>query len=599
MRWRATACLLLAGALTACVGGNPRETQSVAVLQEGDCIVVDVAVSSEKIDLLVDLAEQFNGSDEAEIDGRCVEVRPVTKASGLSTSLLAQGWPDPAGDGPAPVLWSPASSAWSAILNQRLAENGQPAMAPPSEPFMLSPLVIAMPRPMAEALGHPDEPIGWADVLALAREGQGWGAYGHPEWGSFRLGKTNPNFSTSGAHALLAQYYAATQKTEGLTIEDLSRPEVEEFARGVESAVVHYGDTTLTFLNNLRRAEERGNALTYASAVAVEEVSVINYNRGNPDGVLQPGEEPTPPQVPLVAVYPEEGTLFSDNPFVVLDAEWVDEGERAAAERFRDFCRRPENQRRVLEFGFRPGNPQVDLTEPITLELGVDPAQPRTSLEIPEPPVMVEVLDRWAEQRKPARVLLVLDVSRSMGDDAGTGDGRTKLELAQAAAIAALEDFSDADEVGLRVFASDLRADAPFDYVDLVPLGPIAEQREQLVEGIELLVPTGGTALYTATRGAFTDLVESFDQARINAVLLLSDGANDDTRNDQLDPLLESLRKTTQAGDTPVRVFPIAYGADADLETLRRIAEATDAAVYDASDPRSIDRVFTAVVSNF
>ena len=40
-------------------------------------------------------------------------------------------------------------------------------------------------------------------------------------------------------------------------------------------------------------------------------------------------------------------------------------------------------------------------------------------------------------------------------------------------------------------------------------------------------------------------------------------------------------------------------GADADLGTLQRIAEATNAAAYDASDPASIDRVFTSVISNF
>ena len=48
-----------------------------------------------------------------------------------------------------------------------------------------------------------------------------------------------------------------------------------------------------------------------------------------------------------------------------------------------------------------------------------------------------------------------------------------------------------------------------------------------------------------------------------------------------------------------MRVFPIAYGDDADLATLRRIAEASQAAVYDSSDPRSINKVFVAVVSNF
>jgi Ca-activated chloride channel family protein len=32
---------------------------------------------------------------------------------------------------------------------------------------------------------------------------------------------------------------------------------------------------------------------------------------------------------------------------------------------------------------------------------------------------------------------------------------------------------------------------------------------------------------------------------------------------------------------------------------LRRIAEATNAAAYDASDPTTINKVFTNVVSNF
>ena len=48
-----------------------------------------------------------------------------------------------------------------------------------------------------------------------------------------------------------------------------------------------------------------------------------------------------------------------------------------------------------------------------------------------------------------------------------------------------------------------------------------------------------------------------------------------------------------------MRFFPIGYGADADLSALRRIAEAAQGASYDASDAASIDKVFTAVLSNF
>jgi Ca-activated chloride channel family protein len=118
------------------------------------------------------------------------------------------------------------------------------------------------------------------------------------------------------------------------------------------------------------------------------------------------------------------------------------------------------------------------------------------------------------------------------------------------------------------------------------------------------LVPTNNTPLYAVTQRTYEEALAAFDPARINAVVLLSDGRNqDDDSADDRDQLTE-LIDTLQAGgegqaSRPVRVFPIAYGDDADLPTLRQIAEATSAAVYDSSDPTSIDKVFTAVVSNF
>jgi Ca-activated chloride channel family protein len=172
------------------------------------------------------------------------------------------------------------------------------------------------------------------------------GSVGHPEWGPFGS-KDQPNYSTSWLHFTIAEYYAATGKRSGLTVEDLARPEAVEFARNVESAVVHYGDITMTFLNNWFRNDARGTSLTYVSAVAVEEKSVIDYNKGNPDGVISTGEEPREPRVPLIAVYPKEGTLYSDNPFIVLDASWVDEQEKEAARNFEAFVKTPEAQQRL------------------------------------------------------------------------------------------------------------------------------------------------------------------------------------------------------------------------------------------------------------
>jgi len=562
------------------------------------CTGVDVTTSPEKFDLLTDLARRFNAAKDSK-DGGCAFVRVQKVSSGTAMQQLADGWADPVSMGPQPVVWSPAASSWGSILNEKLRQKGQAPLAPAAKPFMLTPLVIAMPRPMAEALGWPNTPIGYADILKLAQDPNGWGGKGHPEWGPFRLGKTNPNLSTSALSATIAEYYAATGKTSGLTNEDLNRPDVDAFARGVESSVVHYGDITLTFLNNWYRNDARGTSLTYTSAVAVEEKSVIDYNKGNPDGILEPGETPRPPKVPLVAIYPKEGTLFSDSPYIVLDAPWVSAKQRDGARRFETFAQRPENQRRVLEFGFRPGNTQVAVGAPINASNGVDPNQPQNVLSLPDPPVLVRVLDLWAQQRKAAKVMLAIDVSGSMGDSADS-QGDTKLDLAKQAAVTALDQFKADDQVALRIFSTDLSNRPPTDYVDLVPFGPAASNRELIASKIRTLVPTKGTPLYTVAQDSYNQLRDTYDDTKINAVVLLTDGKNEDPRNPDVDKLLNNLRAGSEGqSNRPVRIFPIAYGKDADIGTLRRIAEATNAAAYDASDPTTIDKVFTNVISNF
>jgi Ca-activated chloride channel family protein len=585
-------------------GGSDGSSSQDPFGDPGSCTVIDVAVSSEKIDLMTDLAKAFNGSDDAQIDGGCAFVRPVSKASGGATTALADGWDEQA-EGPKPVIWSPAASSWGQILNQRLADQGKPAMVT-SKPvsFMLTPLVIGMPKPMADALGYPQKPIGWADIAKLATSGEGWAAYGHPEWGAFKLGKTNPNFSTSGLNALIGQNYAAAGKERGLSKEDLNDPKTKAFGAQVESSVVHYGDITMTFLNNWFRTDRSGTSLLYASAVAVEEKSLIDYNNGNPDGVLDPGETPRKPKVPLVAIYPKEGTLYSDSPLYVLDADWVSAEEKAGAEAFIESVQRPSSQKKVLEYGFRPGNADVAVGAPITKANGVDPAQPSKLLQVPDPDVMIQMLDNWKQQRKGARVLLVLDVSGSMEDPADDGASDTKLDLAKRAAIDALDEFKSDDEVGLRVFSTNLGPDGDQDYLDLLEVQPMSTNRERLASQIRNQLPQNATPLYEVTQQSFADMADDYDPKQINAVVLLTDGMNDDGNpdddRDQLDELLATLRNGTEGENAkPIRVFTIAYGKQADFDTLERIAESTNAAAYDASNPATIDKVFTAVVSNF
>jgi Ca-activated chloride channel family protein len=209
--------------------------------------------------------------------------------------------------------------------------------------------------------------------------------------------------------------------------------------------------------------------------------------------------------------------------------------------------------------------------------------------------VLDEIQRSWTELRKRARVLLVIDVSGSMGDPVPKS-GTTKLELAKRAAINSLGQFAPDDELGLWIFSSDFPPNGS-PYLQLIPVGPLGPHRAEFRSRISSLVPTNGTALYASIRAATRAMRSSFDPQRINAVVLLTDGKNEYPPDTDLTGLLRELQ--SEGEDQAVRVFPIAYGDDADLATLQKVATASRAAAYNAADPSSIDKVFTAVVSNF
>jgi Ca-activated chloride channel family protein len=590
---------LIAG-LRTLVGGNGAgkgQVQPAACGRNG--ITLTMAASSEKAQLVKQMAADYQRRGP-QVGGRCVQVNVTTKASGAAMAALARGW-NQATDGPRPDVWSPASSGWVTLLQQRSRGSDRPGLVPPDIPrIAASPLVIAMPRPMAEALGWPRKRLGWREMLDLARSPDGWASRGHPEWGRFRLGKTNPNFSTSGLNATIGAYFAGTGLSSDLREKDVTSKRARDFVAGVERSVVHYGDTTLTFLANLQRADDQGAGLSYISAVTVEEKSVWDYNQGNPSGDPATLGQHGKPRYPLVAIYPKEGTLLSDHPYVVLKAPWVDDAKRQAAAGFLGYLQGRDAQGRFQRAAFRDFR---NTPGPLATEAnGLLAKEPATLLQPPAPPVLDKLLASWAAVRKRANVLLVMDTSGSMGEEVpGTGD--TKLDLAKRAAINSLREFDDADRVGLWMFSTKLEGDS--DHRELVPVGPMNEKladaggqtrRAVLRSRIEGLPPEGGTGLYDTSLAAFQEVSAHLDPDSINAVVLLTDGRNEDD-GISLDNLIPRLR--TEQGDRSVRLFTIAYGADADLGVLRQIAEATNGAGYDSSNPGSIDAVFTAVVSNF
>ena len=566
-------------------------TSTTAPVTREGCTTVNVGASSEKAALMGTIAKNYAASGRT-VNGACYDIIVTSLASGTGEANLAAGW-NVSTNGPAPDVWTPAASSWVTLLRSDLVAKDKPNILPDeSKSIVSTPLVLAMPQPMAQALGWPKAQIGWSDIFGLVQAKDGWASKGHKEWGAFTLGKTNPTISTSGLNATIGALVAATGKSSDLTQADLKNPKVRSYVQAVEHSVVHYGDTTLTYLSNLQRADDAGGALNYLSAVAVEEKSVLDYDAGNPSGDPATLGKHAPPKVPLVAVYPKEGTLYSDSPYVVLNAAWSTPAKQAGANDFLAYLLAPEQQKVFTDANFRTFDHQAGA--PIKASSSVIADGVKVTLNPPGSAVLTGVRALWSDLRKRARVLLLLDVSGSMGDDAGSS-GMSKLDLAKQAAASALGQLSDTDEVGLWTFTTNMSTASKI-YSEDVPIAPLAKDRKELTTTLQGLIPKNGTPLYAATREASKYMNSSVDPDLINAVVVLTDGKNEYT-DDDLDSLVSDL--SSSAAENGVRVFSIAYGADADLDTLQKISGASRAAAYDARKPESITKVFGDVLSNF
>ncbi len=489
---------------------------------DGNAITVTIAYSPEKDKWLVEQIARFN-DQRITVNNRRVRVEGINKSSGAARTEIKNGTLQV-------TVWSPSASTWLEVLRQ---ETGNPNIAVSNKPLVLTPVVIAMWKPMAEAMGWPNKAIGWRDILDLTNDPQGWGRFGRPEWGRFSWGHTDPEISTTALSTLIAEFYAATGKREGLTVADVQSEEATRFIRELGRSIKHYGYNTLVFSENMKKF-----GMSYISAFPMEEITLIDFNKFNP------------PPTPLVAIYPAEGTFWHDNPFIIMASASAD--EREAAERFYTFLLSEESQRVAMSYGFRPANPDVPLTDPISPAFGADPQGVQTVLAVPPAEVIVAVKNSWALNRKRADILLVVDTSGSMAGD--------KITMVKAGIETFLMRILPEDRVGLITFDSQARL--------VVAMQPLSENRIELQLAVQEMRASGRTALFDALELARQTLeaLPPPDDDRIQAIVLLSDGADNASRNS----LAEIRNRFDESG---ISIFPVAYGSDADRQVLEAIAE--------------------------
>jgi Mg-chelatase subunit ChlD len=199
----------------------------------------------------------------------------------------------------------------------------------------------------------------------------------------------------------------------------------------------------------------------------------------------------------------------------------------------------------------------------------------------------------------PSSILAVIDASGSM--DFSAGD-RTRMELLAEAARLGLDFLPGHARVGLWTFSIDMggpgrdwRVLEPTHRLDKLQFGrtqrfALRARADELVE-----LTGGGTGLYDTTLAAYRQALRDYRKSYSNAVVLMTDGANDDPGSISEERLLAQLKRLRNP-KRPVRIVAIGISDDADLPALRRIAAATGGTAFVAQDPTDIAAVFARAV---
>ncbi|HEY0752400.1 MAG TPA: VWA domain-containing protein [Ktedonobacteraceae bacterium] len=528
-------------------------------------VTLTMYYGSEKQAWMTDVVNAFNQQQISACDGP-ITVHALPYGSGESMQAIANG--DKAD------IWSPAGNVWLTLLNQQWQKKyganivGNSADENPS--LVRSPVVIAMWKPMALALGWPSKALGWSDIASLSTSSNGWTAYGHPEWGDFKFGHTNPDDSNSGLAAVIAENYAAVGKQRVLTSADVNAASTREFVSNVESSIIHYGESTGTFAT-----EMFSKGTSYLSAAVMYESLVVEANQG------QFGSLP----YPVVAIYPKEGTFYSDHPFAILHASWVTPAKQAAALAFRAYLLASAQQQKALHYGFRPG---IDLSgAPVDQAHGVDPAQPETLLQVPDTSVISAIEASWNSQRRKVDVMLIIDRSGSMNDPVG---GTTKIVGARQGLAEFVGLLGDLDNVGLTAFSNQEQV--------LSSLSPVGSKRQQVLSAINAITASGNTRLFDSISAQFQQL-QVFRSKHIKAIVVLTDGM-DDASKIKFAQLLQQITPAGANAGEGIKVFTIAYGNSqgVDVKGLTQIATVTGAQEY-AGTPQNIKQVYQDISKFF
>jgi hypothetical protein len=497
-------------------------------------------VAAPDIAPVVDKVARSVVSDNADT---CYRVEMVIRDSATMADTMATANPSNT-----PAVWIPDSGVWL----RRAREKGAVQVPDTGSSIASSPVVMALSEQEAKNRGWPDKQLTWADIIG-------------PGGSSLNVGMVDPSVDAVGVSALIA-----VRDVTGLS----SDPAANNVAVLRKLSPNAASGASELFARSGSKAT--GTPLT---AFPSSEYALLDNNAKQKDQQL-------------VAVYPEPAAPSLDYPFAVMVPTPDDVG--VAAAKFRSALLAPSIQGPLAEHGLRfpdgrvPGSPPAD-NRTVVRQLRPVPA-PRTAQ-------LDQVLNTWAGISRASRIQAVLDVSGSM-NGVIPGSGKTRMQVTLEASEGGIKLMNPRTKLGIWVFSAEL--DGPKDYREVLPVLPLNESLPTgALDKLRAIraTPTGRTGLYDTTLAAYTSARQNWEPGRINLVLILTDGKNDDDgRGVSRADLLAELQKM-QDPNRPLPIVFIGIGPDVDAVELNAISKATNGQTFSTADPTKINEIFFAALS--
>ncbi|TGB09639.1 substrate-binding and VWA domain-containing protein [Streptomyces sp. MZ04] len=494
-------------------------------------------------------------------DGHCIDVRVTARESYKVADELRAGKGDPAYD-----VWVPDSDLWV----QRVGIGSKTKVVPAGN-LASSPVGMAMVPSAAESLGWPKKTYAWPELAGAAMKGD-----------KLRLGAADPARSATGLLAL-AKLSASAKKSGGA--------QGDTQAAGMAKALsARTADSDGRLLDTLARDDsgtEQGNPRRN-QALILSEQAAFRHN-------ASAGEENS-----LDMFYPKDGAPRLDYPYTLVEEDRLSTDQSRAALRFMTLFSDDGGHAILEKHGFRTDAEQV--SEKLVTAAGGRTPQPYAddAAEPPSDKQLQETLGMWTITVQSARLSTVVDVSDSMSEWV-PGREQTRMEVTKSSLLQALAGFTDEDEIGLWEFATGLEGER--DYRKLVPTERLGDhkgdgtQRDKISEAFSDLkpIPGGATGLYDTTLAAYKEATSTYASGKFNALVVLTDGANQDPGSISRSSLISQLGELSDP-KRPVPLIAIAVGPNADKEEVKQIAEATGGSGHQVDDPAQIHAVILKAI---